>query len=138
MTKKLDVEKVRGEISHHISPVIGWLRMDASKGRVDTDESRHKAWLERLGLAAEAIVKMAEGEPEYEYNILESYSVFPDNPGALVSDMWMDDLERVEELVTHVYLPSQLTYINAFGKAVYTYSIVRREKAEQYEIIKSF
>lgn len=97
-----------------------------------------KKYLERIQLAAEAIVKMAEGEPEYEYNILEHYSVYPDSPGVLVSSIWMDDLERVEELVTHLYLPSQLTYINAFGKAVYTYSIVRREKADQYEILKSF
>ncbi|MEQ4566202.1 hypothetical protein [Paenarthrobacter sp. CAP02] len=53
-------ERIRGEISHHISPVIGWLRLDAEKGRSDEDGKRHDAWLERLDKAAEAVAELTK------------------------------------------------------------------------------
>lgn len=54
------IERVKGEIAHHISPVIGWLRMDAAKGVADADGKRHDAWLERLDKAAEAVADLLE------------------------------------------------------------------------------
>ncbi|UXM90924.1 hypothetical protein [Paenarthrobacter sp. JL.01a] len=53
-------ERIRGEISHHISPVIGWLRLDAEKGRSDDDGKRHDAWLERLDKATEAVAELVK------------------------------------------------------------------------------
>ena len=53
-------ERIKGEISHHISPVIGWLRLDAAKGVADNDAKRHDAWLERLDKAAESIAEMVK------------------------------------------------------------------------------
>lgn len=53
-------EKIKGEISHHISPVIGWLRLDATKGAVDTSGKRHEAWLVRLDKATEAIAELVK------------------------------------------------------------------------------
>jgi len=61
-------KKVEMEIHHHISPVIGWLRNDASKGRVDTDGTRHDQWKERADRAVDAIMEHI-GEDGYEYNI---------------------------------------------------------------------
>jgi hypothetical protein len=54
------VKIVEAEIQHNISPVIGWLRMDASKGKVDEDESRVKAFNERVTKAAEDIASIIE------------------------------------------------------------------------------
>jgi beta-glucanase (GH16 family) len=51
------VELVAAEISHHISPVIGWLRMDATQGKVDFHGERLTTYREREKLAAEAIVQ---------------------------------------------------------------------------------
>lgn len=55
------VALIEAEIGHHISPVIGWLRMDAVKGRVDTDQKRSKQYYERQRLAAEAIAEKVRG-----------------------------------------------------------------------------
>ena len=61
MSEKNDLrERVKGEISHHISPVIGWLRLDATKGLTDEDGRRHESWLERLDKAAESIAEMVK------------------------------------------------------------------------------
>jgi hypothetical protein len=54
------VKIIEAEIHHNISPVIGWLRMDAAKGRVDEDQSRLNAFNERVTKAAEDIASIVE------------------------------------------------------------------------------
>ena len=54
------IESVKAEISHNISPLIGWLRMDAVAGVADFDGKRHDAYMERLQKAAEDVVKVIE------------------------------------------------------------------------------
>jgi len=57
------VEKVKGEIAHNITPVIGWLRSDAIRGRDDSDEKNLNEYRARLQKAAEDVVKLIEGKP---------------------------------------------------------------------------
>jgi len=54
------VEMVKGEIAHNISPVIGWLRYDASIGRDDADKKNLQAYRERLDKAAADVVALIE------------------------------------------------------------------------------
>lgn len=60
MTHEQLVELIRGEIKHNISPVIGWLRMDAKMGRVDDDKDRLNEYRSRVDKAAEDIAKIVE------------------------------------------------------------------------------
>jgi hypothetical protein len=54
------VELIKAEIAHNITPVIGWLRLDAQAGRVDADKSRYNAYEERLQKAAEDVAALME------------------------------------------------------------------------------
>ena len=50
-------EFVRGEIFHHIAPVISALRMNARNGVSDTDKALLNDWRESAGRAAETIAE---------------------------------------------------------------------------------
>ena len=70
-------EKIKAEISQHISPLIGWLRMDAVHGKKDFYGERLNEWYERLDLAAEAIATFpGEEMSEYEYNLRVDGKIF--------------------------------------------------------------
>ena len=60
------LEKVTGEITHNISPVVGWLRIDAKQGRVDTDMDRLNEYRSRVTKAAESIVALLLDEKSRE------------------------------------------------------------------------
>jgi sulfate adenylyltransferase subunit 1 (EFTu-like GTPase family) len=60
------LELVTGEIKHNISPVIGWLRMDAKNGRVDDDKDRLNEYRSRVAKAAESIVALLLDEKDKE------------------------------------------------------------------------
>lgn len=61
-------EQIHAEIQHHISPLIGWLRRDASIGKVDNEGERLGQWDDRAERAAKAIAELV-GESEYEYAV---------------------------------------------------------------------
>ncbi|MBG0738835.1 hypothetical protein IV500_05295 [Paeniglutamicibacter antarcticus] len=57
MSREETVDFIRGEIYHHISPVIGALRMNARQGVADTDKALLNDWRVSAAKAAEAIAK---------------------------------------------------------------------------------
>ena len=57
------IERVLAEIHHHISPVIGWLRADAARGKVDTSQERLNAYEDRAKLAARAVIAVLRDAP---------------------------------------------------------------------------
>jgi hypothetical protein len=55
-------EWITGQASHHLSPVIGWLRMDAEDGK---DTSGHvKSFYERVGRLADDVAERFSSAPE--------------------------------------------------------------------------
>jgi hypothetical protein len=54
-------DRVTGEIKHNISPVIGWLRMDAKRGIPDDDRKRLAEWRSSADKAGKVIAAMLRG-----------------------------------------------------------------------------
>jgi hypothetical protein len=134
--KKLDLETVRGEISHHISPVIGWLRLDAANGKSDTDGKRHEAWLERLDKAAEAIVELATDAP-LEYYVIERRS---DSPGYREMTSFRRTLEAARDSAKMYSAAVKWSNeMNAkIGGPVYSYQVVSRPKPEDFTVLEVY
>lgn len=109
-------DKVKMEIHHHISPVIGWLRSDAAKGIADWDRKRLDQWEERAGLAVDAIMDHV-GEVEYEYNIEVTDKVT--GKSHLYRDLW--------EPVTG-WLERKKPELDGYS-AQFTHRMVKRRKA---------
>ena len=132
MTKKLDVEEVRGEISHHISPAVGWLRLEP------LSEVHMKKYLERVQLAAEAIVEMANESDDnivWEYHVIETNLDSGHSYPSVYSTGWSRYYDNVKAEAGRMK-ELQREYIAMRGKPSYAYSIARRPQPPKYEIIE--
>lgn len=135
--KTFDLETVRGEISHHISPVIGWLRLDAANGKSDTDGKRHEAWLERLDKAAEAIVELSKEQVRLEYAVVEVRS---DSTLQREMTRWSANMEYLEE-AAQMFLQGEKWGNDMRKKAglpTYGYQIVSRPVTQPYTVVKEY
>jgi hypothetical protein len=129
----IDREKIKGEISHHISPLIGWLRNDASKGIIDVEGVRHDQWLERLELATVAITDMINVEPQYEYALQRAWvgnGVWQE----ILADDWVSTLEEANYNLEHA-LKLDAHYGELGENKYYDYRIVKRLAPGEIEAV---
>lgn len=128
--KKLDVEKVRGEISHHINPAVGWLRMEPQ------NTEYMEAYYNRIVLAAEAIVELATDAP-LEYYVIERKS---DSPGYREMTSFRRTLEAARD-AAKMY-SGAVKWSNEknakIGGPVYSYQVVSRPKPEDFTVLEVY
>lgn len=124
-------KKVEMEVHHHISPLIGWLRNDAAKGKVDTDGTRHDQWKERADLAVDAIMEHV-GEVEYEYNI-ECLDLVTGHT-SLWRTSWEPNTDWLQKkLDGRKEYDQKLLNVPNGGPLEYSYRLVKRRKAGRIE-----
>lgn len=124
MTYRLSSEQVKSEISHHISPAVGWLRMEPNS------QVHMKRYLERVQLAADA-VSILSGEIEWEYNLIEKHL-----SSGYESEIhrWITNLDEIRRVGLH-WVQSE-TRERHYSAKEYSYKIVKRPVADPYETIE--